>query len=86
VTAALATLLAAYVWMLLSFKARAPQTAAQRAGAVQRVPDRPRQVRERYASDAAGRTRPSVNGLGTFAADEAGTIVVRRAGEVGANA
>jgi hypothetical protein len=43
-------------------------------------------VRERYASDAAGRTRPVLNGLGTFAADEFATIVVHRATEVGANA
>jgi hypothetical protein len=86
VTAVLATLLGAYVWMLLSIKQRGPQSPIQRAHAVQRVPERPRQVRERYASDAAGRTRPSLNGLGTFAADEFATIVVRRAAEVGANA
>jgi hypothetical protein len=85
-TAALATLLAAYVWMLLAIKQRQPQSAAQRAREVRAVPERPRPVRERYASDAAGRTRPSVNGLGTFAIDEATTIVVRRAAEVGANA
>jgi hypothetical protein len=85
VTAVLATLLGAYVWMLLSIKQR-QQTAVQRADAVQRVPERPRPVRERYASDAAGRTRPALNGLGTFAADEFATIVVHRATEVGANA
>ena len=86
VTAVLATLLGAYVWMLLSIKARSPRTPAQRAQEVQAIPERPRPVRERYASDAAGRTRPAVNGLGTFAADEATTIVVKRAAEVGANA
>src|SRR5512132_635413 len=85
VTAVLATLLGAYVWMLLSMKQRR-ETPVQRADAVQRVPERPRPVRERYASDAAGRTRPSLNGLGTFAADEFATIVVHRATELGANA
>jgi len=86
VTAMLATLLGAYVWMLLSIKQRRPQTSAQRAHAVQAVPERRRPVRERYASDAHGRTRPAVNGLGTFAGDELTTIVVKRAAEVGASA
>jgi hypothetical protein len=86
VTAGLATLLGAYVWMLLSIKQRSPRSPVQRAREVQTVPERPRPVRHRYASDAAGRTRPAVNGLGTFAADEVTTIVVRRAAEVGANA
>ena len=85
-TALLATLLGAYVFLLLSIKARGPQTAVERARDAQEVPARPRQLRERYASDAAGRTRPALNGLGTFAADDFGEIVVRRAGEVGANA
>ncbi len=86
VTAVLATLLGAYVWMLLSIKQRGPRTAAQRAVEVHAVPERPRPVRERYASDAAGRTRPAVNGLGTFSTDDVATIVVRRATEVGAHA
>jgi hypothetical protein len=82
-TAILATLLGAYVWMLLSIKQKGPQTSAQRAQAAQAVPDRPRPVRQRYTSDAAGRTRPSLNGLGTLAAEDLGAIVVRRAREVG---
>jgi hypothetical protein len=85
-TAVLATLLGVYVWVLLSIKQRSAQSPVQRAHAARHVPERPRPVRERYASDAAGRTRPSLNGLGTFAADEFATIVVRRATEVGANA
>jgi hypothetical protein len=86
VTAMLATLLGAYVWMLLSIKQRRPETPVQRAEAVRTVPERPRPVRHRYASDAAGRTRPVFNGLGTFATDDAVTITVKRATEVGANA
>jgi hypothetical protein len=84
-TAILATLLGAYVWMLLSMKQRAPQTPVERAEAVG-VPERPSPVRHRYASDAAGRTRPAFNGLGAFAADELVTITVKPASEVGANA
>ncbi len=83
VTAMLATLLAGYVWMLLSIKQRAPQSSVQRAEAVRAVPERPRPVRQRYASDAAGRTRPAFNGLGAFAADDLVNIVVRPAREVG---
>jgi hypothetical protein len=86
VTAVLATLLGAYVWLLLSIKQRSPQTSVQRADAVHEIPARPRPVRHRYASDAAGRTRPALNGLGTFATDDFVTITVRRATEVGANA
>jgi hypothetical protein len=86
VTAMMATLLGVYVWMLLSIKQRSAQSPVERAHAAQHVPQRPQPVRERYASDAAGRTRPSLNGLGTFAADEFATIVVRRATKVGANA
>lgn len=86
VTAALATLLGAYVWILLSIKQHAPQTSVQRTAAVRAVPERPRPVRRRYASDAAGRTRPALNGLGTFATDDLVTITVKRATEVGANA
>lgn len=85
-TAALATLLGMYVWILLSIKQRSPQTSVQRAEAVRAVPDRPRPVRHRYASDAAGRTRPAFNGLGTFTTDDFVTITVKRATEVGANA
>jgi hypothetical protein len=85
-TAVLATLLGAYVWMLLSIKQRAPQTPAQRVEAVRSLPERPRPVRERYASDAAGRTRPAINGLGSFGGDEVATITVKRAREVGVRA
>jgi hypothetical protein len=84
VTATLTTLLGVYVWMLLSIKQRAPESAVERARAIRDVPDRPRPVRARYASDAAGRTRPAFNGLGTFAADEFTSIVVKPAREVGA--
>jgi hypothetical protein len=84
VTATLTTLLGVYVWMLLSIKQRAPESAVERARAIRDVPDRPTPVRERYASDAAGRTRPAFNGLGTFAADEFTSIVVKPAREVGA--
>jgi hypothetical protein len=85
-TATLATLLGGYVWMLLSIKQRAPQSAAERSQAVRSIPERPRPVRERYASDAAGRTRPVFDGLGAFAADEFATITVKPAHELGANA
>jgi hypothetical protein len=84
VTATLTTLLGAYVWMLLSIKQRTPDSAAERAHAVRDVPARPSPVRQRYASDAAGRTRPAFNGLGAFAADEFTSIVVKPAREVGA--
>lgn len=82
-TALLATLLGAYVWMLLSIKQRGPQTSAQRAQAVQAVPQRPHPVRQRYTGDAAGRTRQALNGLGTFATDDFVNIVVKPAREVG---
>lgn len=85
-TAVLATLLGAYVWILLSIKQRAPQTPEQRSEAVRSVPERPHRVRERYASDAAGRTRPAINGLGAFGTDDVETITVKRVSEVGANA
>jgi hypothetical protein len=82
-TALLAALLGVYVWLLLSLKNSSPQAQVRARTEQAAVPDRPRPARQRYASDAAGRTRASFNGLGALGADDLVNIVVRPAREVG---
>lgn len=79
-TGVLLALLGVYVWLLVSLKQDARE---RRVAPVREVaaPERPRQVRQRYAADAGARTaRPAFNGLSTFGAEDIATIVVRPAG------
>lgn len=82
-TGVLTGMLGVYVWVLLSMKRSSPRTRARLRTQQARVPDRPRPGRHRYASDAAGRTRPAFNGLGVLGAEDVANIVVRPAREVG---
>jgi hypothetical protein len=81
---ALALLLALYVWLLVSIKARTSEVASFARSREAAPPERPRPQRQRYATDAAGRTpRPAFNGLSSLAADELVNVVVRPASRVG---
>lgn len=81
-TAAFATLLGLYTWMLMSIKERSARARALRRVEEANVPARPRPARHRYVSE--GRlARPAFNGLGALGADELVNIVVRPAREVG---
>lgn len=74
-TGALALVLAAYTWLLVSIRARAQAAHAP-------MPARP--TRERSATDAAGRTpRPAFNGLPSLGADDLANVVVRPTQRVG---
>lgn len=82
-TGVMVALLAVYVWLLVSLKARADgadlRTAARKATA---EPARP--TRRRYTTDAAGRTpRAAFNGLPALG-DELVNIAVKPADPVGA--
>jgi hypothetical protein len=83
-TGALLVLLGAYVWLLVSLKARG-ERAELGSGPAAAAPERSRPARERYATDAGARTaRPAFNGLAAFGGDDLASIVVRPAGrEVG---
>lgn len=83
-TGMLLVLLGAYVWLLVSLRARGEASELGGAPAAV-VPERARPVRERYATDAGARTaRPAFNGLAAFGGDDLASIVVRPAGrEVG---
>jgi len=81
-TAALATLLGLYTWMLMSIKERSARTRALRRVEEANVPLRPRPARHRYVSEG-GVARPAFNGLGALGADDLVNIVVRPAREVG---
>ncbi|MEW6058916.1 MAG: hypothetical protein AB1551_02035, partial [Actinomycetota bacterium] len=81
-TFAFASLLAVYVWTLLSIKQRSPEVRARRRAQEANVPAKPRPARQRYVSE--GRVaRPSFNGLGALGADDLAGIVVRPARDVG---
>jgi hypothetical protein len=82
-TAILLVLLGAYVWALLTMKARADvhAPAGPREAA---APVRVRPARQRYAADASNRTpRRSFNGLPAFG-DDLVNIVVKPAAEADA--
>jgi hypothetical protein len=82
-TGVLLSLLGAYVWLLVSLRARADRAALGRAGDAA-APERARPARQRYAADAGGRTpRAAFNGLATFGADDLVHIVVKPADPVG---
>jgi hypothetical protein len=79
-TAVLLGLLGAYVWLLVSLRAR----EAHGASLAPRATERPSPARRRYAADGASRTaRPAFNGLPALAADDLVNIVVRPAKRVG---
>ena len=82
-TAVLLMALGAFVWLLISVKAR-PSTALGSAVPPEvAAPARARPARQRYAADASGRTaRAAYNGLATLGEDQ-GPIVVRSASTVG---
>lgn len=82
-TAGLLVLLGAYVWLLVSIRARADAAPVGRPRDAVR-PERARPARTRYAADAASRTpRPAFNGLAAFGADDLVNIVVKPADPVG---
>jgi hypothetical protein len=82
-TGILLLLLGAYVWLLVSLKARAER--AESFGGQAQPGEAPRPARERYAADAGSRTpRAAVNGLATLGGDDLVSIVVKPAGQVGA--
>lgn len=81
-TAALATLLAIYVWVLLSIRQRSPEVRARQRVQDANVPSQPRPPRQRYVAE--GRiARQSFNGLGALGTDDVVNIVVRPAHEAG---
>ena len=84
-TAILLVLLGGYVWALLTMKARADARDPVRAREIAATaPARPSPARQRYATDAGGRTaRRSFNGLPAFG-DDLVNIVVKPAAEVDA--
>jgi hypothetical protein len=80
-TGILLVLLGAYVWLLVSIRARG-ESARLGGNREAAVPERPSPSRHRYATDAGGRTaRPAFNGLAAFAADDL-NVVVRSARQV----
>jgi hypothetical protein len=81
-TGILLVALGAYVWLLLTIKARA---AAARGPVPSQAaaPSQARPARERYAADASARTaRAAYNGLTTLSEDP-GAVVVRSGRSVG---
>lgn len=78
-TGALALVLAAYIWLLVSVRAR-----AQAARAPVAAPEPARPAPQRSATDAAGRTpRAAFNGLPSLGTDDLANVVVRPAQRVG---
>jgi hypothetical protein len=85
-TALFTALLVAYVWLLLSIKARAPEDARERTAAVNAKPRPTRAAQMRHVADGmTGWARPTFNGLGSLGEGDSVHVVVRRAGgsEVG---
>jgi hypothetical protein len=83
-TALLLMLLGAYVWALLTMKARAEQSRSLAQPMPDAEPVASAPARQRYAADASNRTaRPAFNGLPALG-DELVNIVVRPAAEVDA--
>jgi hypothetical protein len=76
-TAILLAALGVYVWMLLSMKMSADSTYGERVRA-SAAPLTAKPQRERYATDAAGRTpRPAFNGLASLGGEDVADIVVK---------
>ena len=88
VSGALIGLLAVYVWLLLSLRARAPQSVGERAAAAQ-APDAGSRVAfaptaQRYVAEGRStRARPTFNGLGSMGEGDRVHVVVRPKNEVG---
>ena len=77
-------LLGAYVWALLTMKARAEHTRSPAQPVAEAVPVPSAPVRQRYAAEGSSRTaRPAFNGLPAFG-DDLVNIVVRPAAEADA--
>jgi hypothetical protein len=77
----LVALLGIYVWMLVAIRARSAEARSFARAREAAPPERPRPTRQRYASDASGRTpRPAFNGLSALGADDFANIVVRPSG------
>jgi hypothetical protein len=82
-TAVLLMALGAFVWLLISVKARPSVARGPAVPPEVAAPARARPARQRYAADASGRTaRAAYNGLATFGEDH-GPIVVKSASTVG---
>jgi hypothetical protein len=78
-TAMLLAALGVYVWMLISMKVRADNAHDERLRATA-APETAKPQRERYSTDAGGRTpRPAFNGLASFGGEDAADIVVKPA-------
>ena len=83
-TALVLMLLGAYVWALLTMKARADESRSLAQPMREAVPVASAPARQRYAADASNRTaRPAFNGLPALG-DDLVNIVVRPAAEVDA--
>jgi hypothetical protein len=83
-TAVVLMLLGAYVWALLTMKARADESRSLAQPMREAVPVASAPARQRYATDASSRTaRPAFNGLPALG-DDLVNIVVRPAAEVDA--
>ena len=81
-TAIVLMLLGAYVWALLTIKARADRVRSPAQPLPEAAPVATAPARQRYAADAGNRTaRPAFNGLPALG-DELVNIVVRPAAEV----
>jgi hypothetical protein len=82
-TAVLLMALGAYVWLLISMKARRSTAPGPAVPTEVAAPTHSRPARQRYAADASGRTaRVAYNGLVTFGEDH-GPIMVKPASTVG---
>ena len=80
-TAIVLMLLGAYVWVLLTMKARADQGRSPAQPVAEAMPVASAPARQRYAADGSSRTpRPAFNGLPAFG-DDLVNIVVRPAAE-----
>src|SRR2546425_1093195 len=86
VSGVLIGLLAVYVWLLLSLRARAPQSVGERAAAAQ-APDAGSRVvatAQRYVAEGRStRARPTFNGLGSMGEGDRVHVGVRPKNEIG---
>ncbi len=79
-TAVFALLLGAYMYLLVSIKHRAPQTAHERTAAVNAEPRPSRALQARHvAGSMTGWTRQTFNGLGSLGEGDSVHVVVRTA-------
>jgi Flp pilus assembly protein TadB len=84
-TAGLVGVLALYVWLLVSLKARAPRPIHERVAASRPRPVPAKAIAPRYVVDGrSSRARPTFNGLGSLGEGDRVHVVVRSKAEVGA--